>query len=154
MMGDRNLFMELRPVSKDRCSHTSLSLTGDFLRSTKLRRSLAHQLNHPFLVNTGNNRLPGAVGHDKAGVQFFDRPGRREAASGGHGVRIVRQAGGSGPLLRSAAQWSAPRLCPFDRSSYSRLGSTPRRCWHVNPRHVVNCVYRVETSEQRAGTAD
>ena len=26
-MGDRNLFMELRPVSKDRCSHTSLSLT-------------------------------------------------------------------------------------------------------------------------------
>jgi hypothetical protein len=27
--------------------------------------------------------LPGAVGCDKAGVQFFDRPGRREAA-GGH----------------------------------------------------------------------
>jgi hypothetical protein len=23
----------------------------------------------------------------------------------------------------------------------------------VNPRHVVNCVYRVETSEQRTGTA-
>jgi hypothetical protein len=79
---------------------------------------------------------------------------RRDAARRGHGVRLVRQAGGSGPLLRSAAQWSAPRLCPFDRSSYSRLGSTPRRCWHVNPRHVVNCVYRVETSEQRAGTAD
>jgi hypothetical protein len=58
-MGDRNLFMELRPVSKDRCSHTSLSPIGDFLRSTKLRRSLAHQLNHSFLVNTGNNRLPG-----------------------------------------------------------------------------------------------
>jgi putative transposase len=26
-VGDRNLLMELRPVSKDRCSHTSLSLT-------------------------------------------------------------------------------------------------------------------------------
>jgi hypothetical protein len=25
--------------------------------------------------------LPGAALHDKAGVQFFDRPGRREAAS-------------------------------------------------------------------------
>ena len=56
MMGGRNLFMELRPVGKDRCSHTSLSLTGDFLRSTKLRRSLAHQLNHSLLVNTGNNQ--------------------------------------------------------------------------------------------------
>ena len=68
-------------------------------------------------------------------------------------MRIVRHAGGSGPLLRSAAQWSAPLLYPFDRNSYSRLESTPRRCWHANPRHVVNCIYRVETSEQRTGTA-
>ena len=52
-MGGRNLFMELRPVNKDRCSHTSVSLTGDFLRSAKLRRSLAHQINHSFLVNGG-----------------------------------------------------------------------------------------------------
>jgi hypothetical protein len=50
-MGGRNLFMALRPVGKDRCSHTSVSLTEDFLRSAKLRRSLAHQIKHSYLVN-------------------------------------------------------------------------------------------------------
>ena len=98
--------------------------------------------------------LPVGVADDEADVGFFGRPGRREAARGWHGVWIVRQARGSGPLLRSAAQWSAPLLYPFDRNSYSRLESTPRRCWHANPRHVVNYIYPVETSEQRAGTAD
>jgi hypothetical protein len=39
----------IRPRKKDRCSHTSVPLTGDFLRSAKLRRRPAHSLNHSFL---------------------------------------------------------------------------------------------------------
>ena len=75
--GGRNLFMELRPVSKDRYSLTSVLLTGDFLRSAKLRRCLAHQINHSFLVNGRNNRT---APDNEAGGLFFDRSGRREAA--------------------------------------------------------------------------
>jgi len=60
-MGGRNLFMELRPVNKDRCSHTSVPLTGEFLRSAKLRRSLTHQINYSFLVNGPNNRTYPAL---------------------------------------------------------------------------------------------
>jgi hypothetical protein len=33
-----------------------------------------------FEINIGEP-LAGAVAHDKAGILFFDRPGRREAAS-------------------------------------------------------------------------
>jgi hypothetical protein len=36
----------------------------------------------PFETNIGK-LLPVVVAHDEAGVQFLDRPGRREAA-GGH----------------------------------------------------------------------
>jgi hypothetical protein len=99
-------------------------------------------------------RLPAGVADDETGLLLLDRPGRREAARRRYRVRIVRQAGGSGAVIAVGRPVVRPLLYPFDRSSYSRLESTPRRCWHANPRHVVNCIYRVETSEQRAGTAD
>jgi len=46
--------------------------------------------------------LAGAVDHDVAGVQFLDRPGRREAA-GGHGAELFlpKSGGAVGPLTPS-----------------------------------------------------
>ena len=88
-MGGRNLFMALRPVGKDRCSHTSVSLTGDFLRSAKLRRSLAHQIKHSFLVNGRNNRSVTI----KQASNSLDSP-----RAVGSGVRFLRQAT-SEPLM-------------------------------------------------------
>jgi hypothetical protein len=100
VMGGRSLYMELGPL-KGRCSDTNVSLTTDSLRSAKLRRSLANQINHPFLVNGHNNRhgdamtttmatrrsrRPGPLrnyspGQKLAYVYFEDELGRRPAAN-------------------------------------------------------------------------
>ena len=52
VMGGRNLFMELVPVSKDRRFHSSVILTGDFSGVRNCDGSLARLINHSFLVNT------------------------------------------------------------------------------------------------------
>jgi hypothetical protein len=66
--------MELGPLN-GRCSDTNVSLTTDSLRSAKLRRSLANQINHPFLVNGRNNRHEIAVSiglltHGNGGIAY------------------------------------------------------------------------------------
>jgi hypothetical protein len=51
-----------------------------------------------------------------------DSEGAGRKSSGKHRLEAVKVP--LELLLRSAAQWSAPLLYPFDRSSYSRLEST------------------------------
>ena len=72
----------ISPQKKDRCSHTSVTLTGDFLRSAKLRRRPAHSLNHSLSWLMGLIIKLASIFYDKAGIQFFDGPRRREAALG------------------------------------------------------------------------
>ena len=108
VIGGRNLFMALRPVGKDRCSHTSVSLTGDFLRSAKLRRSLAHQIKHSLLVNGRNNRSVTI----KQASNSLDSP-----RAVGSGVRFLRQAT-SEPLMYARDE----KFCissDFDRAQHT-----------------------------------
>ena len=83
--------------------------------------------------------LSGVVGHDKARVQFFERPGRRDAAGGqwgSHFVLIKITFGGVKPLPEGAMQRnydSLGKLALFcaGQARTSTMKEAAREAWRL-----------------------
>jgi hypothetical protein len=169
-MGGRSLYMGIRPL-KGRGSHTSVFLTTDSLRSAKLRRSLAHQINHPLLVNGRNNRNGDALratmatrrfpppwsveelltcfvvcdhnGQKLACVYFEDEPGRRgESAHARRGTANSSQHGKAAGAFAEAVIRSVELIVQPDAHDVVGSGEAINGPAAISGRSALPGIYR------------